>query len=140
MVFESTAVHKNVVEENQSTLTQQRVESGIHGALEGIWCAGQSEGHDSKLKLTPMCLECCFMFFTGCQTNLIKASPEIQARKPAGVVQLVQQLIHYWNRKFTLDSQGVEHPVVNAEPPRTIFLVDQEHWGRESTRAWLYHA
>ena len=53
MVFESTAVHKNVVEENQSTLTQQRVDSGVRGALEGIWGAGQSEGHDSKLKLTP---------------------------------------------------------------------------------------
>ena len=95
VVFKSTAVYKNVVEENQSTLTQQRVESGVHGALEGIWCVGQSEGHDSKLKLTPMCLECCFMFFTGCQTNLIKASPEIQARKPAGVGQLIQQLIHH---------------------------------------------
>ena len=140
MVFESTAVHKNVVEENQSTLMQQRVESGVHGALEGIWCAGQSEGHDSKLKLTPMCLESCFMFFTGSQTNLIKASPEIQARKPAGLCQLVQQLIHYWNRKFTLDNQGVEHPVVNTESPRTIFLADQEHWGREGARAWLYHA
>jgi len=106
---------------------QQRVESGVHCALEGIWCADQSEGHDSKLKLTPMCLESRFMFFTGCQANLIKASPKIQARKPAGLGQLVQQLIHYWNREFTLDSQGVEHPVVDTEPPRTILLADQEH-------------
>ena len=74
---------------------QQRVESGIHCALEGIWCAGQSEGHDSKLKLTPMCLESHFMFFIGCQANLIKASSEIQARKLVGLCQLVQQLIHY---------------------------------------------
>ena len=65
---------------------------------------------------------------------------EVEVHEEPRAVELIQELINYGDKESVLDGDCVEGMVVDTEPPRTIFLADQEHRGRESARAWLYHA
>ncbi|MCI47357.1 hypothetical protein A2U01_0068598, partial [Trifolium medium] len=50
-------------------------------------------------------------------------------------MKFVQELVDSWNRKPVLHRDGVEGAIIDAKPPRTILLTDQQNRGRERTGA-----
>jgi hypothetical protein len=51
---------------------------------------------------------------------------KIELGEEFGAVELVQQLVDDRNWKSVLDGDGVEGAIVDAEPPRSIMLLDEE--------------
>jgi hypothetical protein len=58
--------------------------------------------------------------------HLMVARPKIQLSEEASTMQFIQEFFDHWNWEFVLDGYCVEGPVVDAEPPRTIGLLDQQ--------------
>lgn len=84
MVLKGSAVDQDIVKEDQDTLSQKRVEGGVHGPLEGCKCPTETERHHSKFKMAEMGLEGRFVFFPTLHSNLMETGIEVQGRKPAG--------------------------------------------------------
>jgi hypothetical protein len=60
------------------------------------------------------------------QQNLMKASPEIQRGKPAGVCKLIHELIEDWYNKFGLHCHVIEVAKIYTEPVSAILLAYQQ--------------
>jgi hypothetical protein len=50
---------------------------------------------------------------------------EIKLGEPAGAGQFVQQFIDNWHGTLVLNGDRIQLLVVDAQPPRTIFLANQ---------------
>jgi hypothetical protein len=59
--------------------------------------------------------------------DLVVARTQVQLGEEAGLVQLIEELVHHRNRELVLGGDGVEGTVIDAEPLGVVRLVDQEH-------------
>lgn len=81
--FQTGAINKDIVKEDDNTLTKQRFEGAIHGALKCIWCPRQPKCHHSELKVALVRLKCSFMLLPRRQPDLIEPYPKVQAGEPS---------------------------------------------------------
>jgi hypothetical protein len=60
-------------------------------------------------------------------THLVVPGPKVQLGEELGAMELID----HWDRESILDIERVQRPVVDAEAPRTIGLLDEEDGRRE---------
>ena len=65
MLLEGLAINKYVIKEDEHTYAEERFQSHIHCTLECVRSPCQTKGHYSPFKVSPMSLECQFMFLSG---------------------------------------------------------------------------
>ena len=75
MRLQGRAEYQYIIKEDNNELSQCRSKGGIHGTLEGTWCACEPKRHHSELILAEVCLERCFELLPFTQQNLMEASP-----------------------------------------------------------------
>ena len=72
--------------------------------------------------------------------DLVIPRTQIELGEEARPMELVQQLVDDGDGERVLDGERVERPVVDAETPRPIRLLDEEDRGRERRVAAPYDA
>ena len=72
-----------------------------------------------------MSLEDRFVLMPMLQQYLVKPCPQIQLGKPAGLMQLIEQLVNDWNWILRLDCKRVQLPKINTEPIGIVLLLNQ---------------
>ena len=68
-----SAIDQDIIKEDRDKLPEIGSQCGIHGILEGTRGSCESEGHNSKFKLTKVCLEGGFEFVTRFHVDLVEA-------------------------------------------------------------------
>jgi hypothetical protein len=97
--------------------------------LEGGWPVAESERHDQKFEEGVMRPECCLVDVGRPHADLVVSGSEVELGEEAGAMELVQQLVDDRDGEHILDGYGVQRAVVDAEPPRAVRFLDQEHRG-----------
>lgn len=82
---EGTAVHQNIVEEDDYKLPKAACQGCIHGPLECARSSSQPKRHDFEFILAKVSLECCLMFFPLLKQNLVEPSSKVQFREPTSL-------------------------------------------------------
>lgn len=69
--------------------------------------------------------ESCLQNISFLHVNLVVTKFEIQLRKNSSSIQLIQQLIYYWDGKFIWNGHLVENSIVHTKSSALIFFLHQ---------------
>ena len=131
VVSPCVTVNQNIIKEHQHKTTEERAKNIIHQCLERGWGIAQPKGHDQELVEAVVCAERRLVDVPQPHADLMIARAEVELGEVAGPVELIQQLVDHGDGERVFDSERVERPVVNAEAPRPVRLLDEEDRGRE---------
>jgi hypothetical protein len=72
-----------------------------------------------------------FVYVLRAHAYLVVPGSEVQLGEELGTMELVEELVNHRDRESILDGEHVQRPVVDAEVPRTVGLLDEEDGRRE---------
>lgn len=119
---------EDIVEERDSTNTQDWAQGGVHGAVERGRSAGDAELHDAELPVARVGLKSGLVFLAFCHSDLVETGAQVKLGKPLGAGELIEQFIDEWHWVLTDHGHGIEASVVDAQAPCAIFLFNKEGW------------
>jgi len=140
MVRPSVAVNQNVVKKYQHKAAEEGSQDVVYQGLERRRSVAQTERHDQELVEAVMSAERRLVDVSRAHADLVVPRTEVELGEEARPVELVQQLVDHGDGEDVLDRERVECPVVDAEPPRAVLLLDEEHRGRKGGVAAPYVA
>jgi hypothetical protein len=127
----AATVNQDIIKEDEYKPAKEGPQDFVHQGLERGQGIRQAKRHDQEFKQALMRAEHCFVNVVSVHEHLVVARPEIKLGEESRAMKLIQELLHNRSRKLILDRLTVECPVVDAESPGAVRLLDQEHWCRE---------
>jgi hypothetical protein len=115
-------------------MIEKRIEDMIHEALESGGSITQDKGHDQKIIVVLMNLECSLRNVILVHTYLVVARTNINFSKELETTQSIQEVINDRNGKFVFNGEFVEGMKVQTHMPRTFFLKKHDHRRRVGVR------
>lgn len=98
----------------------------VHKCLEGSRRVAQGKRHDEELVEIIVSPERCLVHISGVHAHLVIARAEIELREQLGTMQLIEVLVDNRDGKSVLHRYGVEGPLVYAETPGAVDLLDHQ--------------
>jgi hypothetical protein len=127
MLRPSRVVDVNIIEENENKVAEELAEDVTHESLERGGSVRQTEQHHQELVVPLVRPECRLLHIADVRTHLMISRTEVQLGKEPCTMKLIQELFHYRDGKLVLDDHGIESPIVHAEPPGAVGLVDEQY-------------
>lgn len=115
-------------------------ENLIHGGLKGSWCVGQFEWHDQELKVPKVTSEICLVDILLSHTDLMIPKSQIYLGEVLSSMELINDVVHPWNRVFVLDCFLIEHPIINAHSHGPVFFLHQDNRRCKGTKTRSYES
>ena len=98
----------------------------VHERLECRQGVAQPERHHQELIQAVVGAERRLVDVPRTHEHLMVLGAKVQLGEEACPVELVQQLVHHWDRERVLDSEGVQCAVVDAETLGPVGLHDED--------------
>ena len=125
------AVDQDVVEENQHEPAEEGAEHIVHQRLKCRRGVGEPKRHHQELEVAVVGAERRLLDVRRVHAHLVVPRAEVELGEVLGPMELVEELVNHRDRELVLGHAVVEFPVVDAEAPRPIRLLDEEHGCRE---------
>ena len=104
-------------------------EDVIHHSLEGSRAVGHSKEHYEGFEEVPVGAESCLPLISGLDAYIIEAPTNIEFCEVLGSAELRDEFRDKRERISIFDGYGVQRAIVLDQSERTIFLLNEEHWG-----------
>ncbi|XP_021317213.1 uncharacterized protein LOC110435676 [Sorghum bicolor] len=121
------AVNENIIKKYQDEAAEERPEHVIHQGLERRRGVAQPERHHQELVEAVVGAERRLVHILRPHPHLVVPGPKVELGEELGAVELVEELVNHRDRKSVLDGERIERPVVDAETPRPVRLLDEEN-------------
>ena len=95
-------------------MIQERLEHLVHQVHESGWGISQPQGHHQKLVMSIMSLESNLANILFSNLELMITGANINLREARSSLELIEQVINYWQGIFVMNSQSVELSIVYA--------------------------
>ena len=122
-----SVVYQDIIKEHQHEPAKERSEHVIHQRLESRWCVGETEGHHQELIVSLMSAKHRFADVLRVHPHLMVAGAEVELGEETRTMELIQELVHHWDRELILGGLCIKGVVVDVEPPGLVRLADQQH-------------
>lgn len=109
----------------------------VHQSLKCGWSICESKWHHQVLKMANVSAKSCLMNACRIHSDLMVARPKVNFREVTSSLQFIQQILNYCNRVLVLNCDCIQLTIINAQTPRSIFLLDKNCTRRIITHAWL---
>lgn len=135
MVRESYGINKYVVKKDNNKFAKVWLESLIDRGLKHRGSITQPKRHYTKLIMTMMGAKCCLANIEILHQNLMVPLQQIQVWKPLGTSQLIQYLIHHWNRNPAVYRKSIKGSIVHTKSSWVVTFLDQQNRGQNEACA-----
>lgn len=96
----------------------------IHERLERSWRVGETERHYEKFEVVVVGSEGCLLNVGGVHVHLMVPQAQVYLGEELGAMELIEELVDHWDQELVLGHLIVERPVVDAEMPVHVCLLD----------------
>jgi hypothetical protein len=98
----------------------------VHEGLKCCRRVAEPEHHHQELIEVVVGAECGLVYIFWPHAHLVVPRPEVQLGEEPRAVEFVEKLIDHQYGEHVLDSERVQGPVVDAEAPRPVGLLDKD--------------